>query len=401
MGMSILPSTLFMKTLFTFFLNCLLLTGIAWGQQKPGYKVGLFLPIHLDTAFTPTGAYRYGSGFPKQSLPGLEFLYGAEFAMEAFQTDPRANVQLHVFDIRSREGNIGRIGASPLMDSMDLIIGQVSGGDYQQLAQISRQKNIPFVSATFPNDGGVKSTPTLLIMNARLNTHIQTLYNHLLVNMGTDNIVWVRRPDQSDNRVADLFKQLNDSPDGPLLKYKTLNTTGDSAVAQLLPLLDSTQRNVVIGGSLDESFARKLGGACLLVDKAYPITLVGMPTWETVSEFRKSDYNSLPILYSSTFHKQAMSAWYGRLEETYKKKTASRPSDMTFKGFLATYHFVNLLLRHGKSLAANLGDSSMKSQTDLDFRPVRVSKTSEGIDYYENKRIYILKRENRAVSQLN
>jgi hypothetical protein len=321
--------------------------------------------------------------------------------MEAFQTDPRANVQLHVFDIRSREGNIGRIGASPLMDSMDLIIGQVSGGDYQQLAQISRQKNIPFVSATFPNDGGVKSTPTLLIMNARLNTHIQTLYNHLLVNMGTDNIVWVRRPDQSDNRVADLFKQLNDSPDGPLLKYKTLNTTGDSAVAQLLPLLDSTQRNVVIGGSLDESFARKLGGACLLVDKAYPITLVGMPTWETVSEFRKSDYNSLPILYSSTFHKQAMSAWYGRLEETYKKKTASRPSDMTFKGFLATYHFVNLLLRHGKSLAANLGDSSMKSQTDLDFRPVRVSKTSEGIDYYENKRIYILKRENRAVSQLN
>jgi hypothetical protein len=186
-----------------------------------------------------------------------------------------------------------------------------------------------------------------------------------------------------------------------LLKYKTLNTTGDSAVAQLLPLLDSTQRNVVIGGSLDELFARKLGGACLLVDKAYPITLVGMPTWETVSEFRKSDYNSLPILYSSTFHKQAMSAWYGRLEETYKKKTASRPSDMTFKGFLATYHFVNLLLRHGKSLAANLGDSSMKSQTDLDFRPVRVSKTSEGIDYYENKRIYILKRENRAVSQLN
>ena len=379
----------------------LLFAGGAWAQQKPGYKVGIFVPIHLDSAFNSAGEYRYGKSFPKQSLPGLEFLQGAEYAMETFQNDPRGNIQFHVFDIRSREGNLNRIASSALMDSMNLIIGQVSGGEYQQLAQIARQRNIPFVSATFPNDGGVKSTPTLLIMNARLNTHIQTLYNHVLVNMGTDNIVWVRRTDQADNRVADVFRQLNDSPDGPILKYRILNTTGEPTTAELVPFLDSTQRNVIIGGSLDESFAKKLGNTCLDLDKAYTVTLVGMPTWETIPDFRRSTYSALPIVYTSSFHRNALGTWYERVEDSYRRKTASRPTDMTFKGFQATYHFVNLMLKHGRSLPANLGDSALKGQTDLDFRPVRVSRTSEGTDYFENKRVYILKRENRTVSQLN
>jgi hypothetical protein len=201
--------------------------------------------------------------------------------------------------------------------------------------------------------------------------------------------------------VADLFKQLNDSPDGPLMKFKTLSTVGDPTTEQLLPLLDSMQRNVIIGGSLDETFAKRLGSACLNLDKSYPVTLVGMPSWETIPDFRRSDYNGLPILYSTTFHKQVFPTVYDRIEESYRRKTASRPTDMMFKGYQSTYHFVSLLLKHGSNLAANLGDSSLKSQTDLDFRPVRVGKASEGTDYFENKRVYILKRENRTVTQLN
>ena len=390
-----------MKTLAQTLVYGLLFAWSAVGQQKPDYKVGLFVPLFLDTAFTPSGEYRYGKGFPKQSLPGLEFLQGAEFALENLQGDGRANVRFHVFDIRSREGNLARISSLPLMDSLDLVIGQVSGSEYTQLAQWAGGKGVPFVSATFPNDGGVKSNPNVLIMNSRLNTHIQTLYNHLLVNMGTDNIVWVRRNDQADNRVADLFKQFNDSPDGPLLKYRTLNTSGEPATTDLIPYLDSTQNNVIIGGSLDEAYARKLGNACLGIGKPYLVTLVGMPTWEPIPDFRKSNYKDLPILYSSTFHKQAVSQWSSKLEESYRRKTASRPTDMTFKGYQATYHFVSLLLKHGKDLAANIADSSMKGQTDLDFRPVRWSRSGEGPDYFENKRVYILKRHNSLVSQLN
>lgn len=370
-------------------------------QQVKTYKVGLFVPLFLDSAYSETGKYRFGKSFPKQSLPGLEFYQGAEFAMEAFNQNGKANVELQVFDIRSRNGSIGLVSKQPVMDSLDLVIGQVSGNEYLQLAQIARDRNIPFVSATYPNDGGVKGNPNVLILNAKLNSHIQSIYNHVLVNRGTDNIIWVRRSENADNRIEDLFKELNKSPDGSILKYRTVTMPPEFTELHLYKYLDSTQENVIIAGSLDEDFAKSLAANCLKVGKQYPVTIVGMPTWEGIRELKKKEYRPLKIEYSSTFHKAALSSWNARIEEAYRKKSFSKPSDMTFKGYQATYHFVSLLLRYDTAVLKNLNDSATRSMTDFYFKPVFWSRSSSIPDYYENQRIYILRREKGQVSLLN
>ncbi len=191
----------------------------ALAQGSRAYKVGLFVPLYLDSAFDESMNYRYGKSFPRQSIPGLEFYEGAEFAIDSLRME-NAQVELHVFDIRSSSGAIHTISRSPLMDSIDLIIGQVSGSDYLQLAQVAQDHGIPFVSATYPNDGGVKNNPQVIMANAKLNTHIQSLYNYILRNWGTRPILWFRRAGEADNRVEDVFKQLNQSPSGGVMKYK-------------------------------------------------------------------------------------------------------------------------------------------------------------------------------------
>jgi hypothetical protein len=380
----------------------LLLAGTNRGQERTTYRVGLFVPLFLDSAYTPSGEYRYGKGFPKQSLPGLEFYQGAEFALENFMSNEKANVQLHVFDIRSKSLGLSRLVSMPIMDSIDLMIGHVAGNDYLLLAQVAGQKNIPFVSATYPNDGGVKANPNVIMLNAKLNSHLQSLYNHILVNRGTDNILWLRRNNAADDRPADIFRQLNASPEGGgVMKYKTISLPDEFTELDFSGQLDSTRQNLIIAGSLDEAFARKLASGCLKLNKAYPVTIVGMPTWEGISELKKSEYKPLQVIYTTTFHKPALSAWSGRVGDAYKKKSFSNPSDMTFKGYQATYHFVSLLVRYDTALLNNLNEPSLKAQTDYDFRPVRWSKSGALPDYYENKRIYILKRQNGQVSLLN
>ncbi len=382
-------------------MTILLMYSANLSAQQKTYKVGLFVPLYLDSAYTETGKYRLGKNFPKQSLPGLEFYQGAEFAMEAFNENGKANVELQVFDIRSRNGSIGLVSKLPIMDSLDLVIGQVSGNEYLQLAQIARDRDIPFVSATYPNDGGVKGNPNVLILNAKLNSHIQSIYNHVLVNWGSDNIIWVRRSDNADNRIEDLFKELNRSPDGSILKYRTITMPAEFTELNLYKYLDSTQENVIIAGSLDEDFAKNLAANCLKVGKQYPVTIVGMPTWEGIQELKKKEYRPLRIEYSSTFHKAALSSWNARIEEAYRKKSFSKPSDMTFKGYQATYHFVSLLLRYDTAVLKNLNDSAIRSMTDFDFRPVFWSRTSSVPDYHENKRIYIIRREKGQLSLRN
>ena len=370
-------------------------------QQVKTYKVGLFVPLYLDSAYSETGTYRFGKGFPKQSLPGLEFYQGAEFAMEAFNENGKANVELQVFDIRSRTGSIGLVSKLPIMDSLNLVIGQVSGNEYLQLAQIARERDIPFVSATYPNDGGVKGNPNVLILNAKLNSHIQTIYNHILRNKGTENIIWVRRSDISDNRIEDIFKEFNKSPEGNVLQYQTVTLPAEFTEQHLNKYLDSTQENVIIAGSLDEGFAKKLAANCLKIGRSYPVTIVGMPTWEGIAELKKKDYRPLRIEYSSTFYRSAMASWNARIEDAYRKKSFSKPSDMTFKGYQATYHFVSLLLRYDTAVLKNLNDSATRSMTDFDFRPVFWSRSNSVPDYHENKRIYILRQEKGQISLLN
>jgi ABC-type branched-subunit amino acid transport system substrate-binding protein len=287
------------------------------------------------------------------------------------------------------------------MDSIDLIIGQVSGSDYLQLAQIALDRKIPFVSATFPNDGGVKQNPYVIMANAKLNTHIQSIYNYVLRNWGTQRIVWFRRAGDADNRVEDVFKQLNQSAGGGVMKYRQVILPDNFGTKEIQAQIDSTRDNVIIAGSLDENFARKLVTACAALPPAYRMNIVGMPTWEGIRDLARSEYKHLPLVYSTTFFSQAPGqGWTNSFDSAYRRKTFSKPSDIAFKGFEITHYFVHLLLKYDTTLLDHLNDPSLKLITDYNFLPIRWSREQTGPDYFENKRIYILRRLQHQVTQL-
>lgn len=370
-------------------------------QTKKTFKVGLFVSLHLDSAFDASNNYRFGKGFPRQSVPGLEFFEGAEFALDTLRKQS-ASIDFYVYDYKSASGAIPVVARTPIIDSLDLIIGQVSGTEYLQLAQIAQDKKIPFVSATYPNDGGVKNNPQVIMVNGKLNTHIQSLYNYILRNWGTQNIVWYRRNLEADNRIESVFKELNQSPGGGVMKYKTVNLPDQFGAKELAARLDSTRDNVLIAGSLDEGFARKILSAAAALPKSYRITLVGMPTWESLRELSRSEFRQIPLVYSTTFYSMATGqSWSAQFEEAYRKKTFSKPSDVAYKGYEITNYFVRLLMKYDSTLTEHLNDPSLKLITDYNFMPIRWSKTGTVPDYYENKRVYILRRLQGQVVPLN
>ncbi len=391
-----------MKKLFLLFLcfGILSLKTISAQSGAEGrYKVALFVPLHLDSAFDNSNNYRFGKTFPRQSIAGLEFYTGAEYAIDSLKTNNEP-LDFYVFDIRSQQGAINTISTSAVMDSIDLIIGQVSGAEYLLLSEIAKERNIPFISATYPNDGGIKGNPNVIIVSSKLNTHIQSLFNFMLRNYSLDNIVYFRSKNAADDRVEDVFKQLNTSGTGSILKYKTITVPESATVVDLRKVLDSNKQNIVISGSLSESFGIKLATACVGMGTSYRINLVGMPTWEGSRELVRSEYRSLPIIYSSNFH-VTDTAWGNAFVENYRKKTFSKPTDLVYKGFEITHNFVRLLLKYDTSLITHLDDHSFKILTDYDFKPIRWNKAEPTPDYYENKRIYILRRLNGVVEKLN
>jgi hypothetical protein len=387
-----------MKKLFFAFV--LIAATVAVHAQDAGkkYRVGIFASLYLDSSFDGT-TYKFTNQMPRHILPGLDFVQGALLAVDSLSNSNK-NLEVTVYDIRSYDQSITTLRSNNVFDSLDLMIGSVSGTDYRSLADLALMKNIPFVSATFPNDAGVTNNPFTLIVNSTLPVHCEAIYNFIMRNSPTANLVYVRRKGQQEDRLASYFNSFNkNASGGQLLRWKTVVLSDDFTTNVLASNLDSTKNNFIICGSLDEVFGMKLVSAANSIRKTYDLELMGMPTWDGLKDLTKPEYKELPIYHTATFYNTGTAAYSG-FTKKFTDLTNGRPSDVAYKGYELSWHFINLLLKYNQELMQHVNERNFRLFTEYDFKPI-LNNSSGRPDYFENKRIYILKRSNNLVSRMN
>ncbi|MEP6676870.1 MAG: ABC transporter substrate-binding protein [Ferruginibacter sp.] len=361
------------------------------------YRVGIFAPLYLDSMFSPAG-YKYGKSLNKNLLPGVEFVQGALIALDSMQLWD-GNVEAFVYDTRSYTQPLNTLIKSKDIDSLDLMIGSVKDIEFKELADFALLKNIPFISATYPNDGNITSNPFTAIMTSTLKSHCEAIYSYLLQSHGTDKLFLIRKKGAQEDKVAGYFKSLNEQDGKPLLNIQTINIDSSISYDFLKNKLDSNRQTVIIGASLDEGFANSLAYTCRDLNSTYPITLIGMPTWDGFNALRKKDeFENFPIYFTTAYFNNKTDYYSKMLTAAYSKKYKSKPSDMAFKGYEAAYYFLKLLVKYPNDLMSHLNDKTFKIFTDYNFRPVSLKKNSSVPDYFENKHLYFIKITNGSSS---
>jgi len=378
------------------FFNSALMAQATKAPALKTYKVGIFAALYLDSVFTGNN-YRYSRTFPRFMLQGLDFVNGAQIALDSLPIY-NGNINARIYDSKSASENIDSLIKNKKLDSLDLIIGSVKDDEYLKLANFALLKNIPFISATYPNDAGVTGNPFLVIVNSTLKAHCEAIYSYLLQNHGTDRIFLCRRAGSQEDKVARYFKMINEPDNKPLLDIRTINFN-DSNFYILKNRLDSNSKNILIGGSLDESFASNLVNEAYSLNNTYPITLIGMPNWDAFKALtKKNTLVDFPVYFTSPFYNSKWDNYSKMIQNTYLKKYKGVPSDYTYKGFETVYLFSRLLTKYPDDFMSHLNDISLKVFTDYNFKPVINSSTSRP-DYFENKHLYFLKAENGKVSK--
>lgn len=354
------------------------------------HKVAMFLPLYLDSAFDASNNYRYDKSFPKFINPGLEFYEGAQLALDSLEKE-NARLDVHVYDTRS--GAIAQVLQNPEFQGTELIIGQISSsGEMQHLASAAAQMNIPFINVNFPNDGGITNNPEFVILNSTLRTHCEGIYRFIQRNYPTKPVVLFRKKGAQENRLNTYFDDITRTTNSvPLkIKYVTLDDAFDAN--ELTPHLDSSTQTICIAGSLDENFARMLCQSLASVNQTYTTLVIGMPTWDNI-DFSKPEFKGEEIIYSTPFYINPTDNLVRSIQQYFKIKFYSRPSDMVFRGYETTYRFSKQLLHiGGKGLGGSLGDKKFKVFTDFDIQPVFLNRQNMTLDYFENKKLYFIKK---------
>lgn len=387
--------------LFLLSLFCLL---TAFAQNKdssllsnnyPTYRIAIFAPLYLDSSFA-NGNYKLGKNFPKISQHGLDFMQGAQIALDSMKIF-NSNIEAQFFDSRSSENTVQSLISSNLLDSFHLIIGAVKDDNFKDLAQLALKKNIPFISATYPNDEGITANPFLVIVNSTLKAHCEAIYAYLLQTQSQSNIVLARRTGAQEDIVENYFKQMN-RPDGkPLLNLKFVNITTD--FTKLNNALDSTKNNIVIGASLNKDYVGKLVTQAALVNATIPVTLIGMPNWDGFTALTKrKEFKNFPVYYTTPYVNEESNKYSKMIRKIYIQKFSAAPSDMVYRGFESVFIFSRLLTRYPNDFINHINEYAYKIFSEYNFKPI-FSKEETIPDYFENKKLYFMKMQNGIASK--
>jgi len=364
------------------------------------HKVAIFAPLYLDSAFDAANEYRYAKNvFPKFINSGLEFYEGAQLALDSLNKEG-VPLEIFIYDTRSATETLEQQLAKTEAEGVELIIAHCSNNEVRMLSETAARRKIPIINTTVPNDAGTVSNPFFILLNPTLKTQCEGIYRYIQKYYSINPAIVFRRKGSADDAIKMLFDEYSKSTVAVPLKLRYVELPENFTGEQIKTYLDSTRNSLCIAGSLDMNFGRQLALHLASISKQYPITVMGMPTWDGIKEFSKPEFKGIEIIYSTPFYNTKTDKVSQGIFNHFNTKMYARPSDMVFRGYEVTWKFARLLLKHGKDLSSNLGSKQDKVFTDFDIQPVLNRKTMV-LDYFENKKLYFLKWQDGIIKTVN
>ena len=126
-----------------------------------------------------------------------------------------------------------------------------------------------------------------------------------------------------------------------------------------------------------------------------------MPNWDALPTLNKPGFKTLEVIYTTPFNESANSTAALYIQDYFQRKFYSHPSEMVYRAYETMYRFGKLLLQYGPALNSSLSDKKFNVFTDFDIEPVYNSRQNTTLDYYENKKLYFIRKLNGVIAGIN
>jgi hypothetical protein len=339
----------------------------------------VFIPLEIDGAFNGTDYILGNNNLPKTMLPGLDFYNGVLMAVDSLKKSS-TTFDIRIIDTKQKNNSLTTLLTDSSLQKPTLIISAVTNkADTKLIADFALAQQSPMVSAVFPNDAGVTNNPFFTVLNPTLKTQCEAIYNYIQTNFSKNTILYLKKKGATEDYIQNIIVDSNSKTSKSFLN---IDATDSISFADIAPYLDSTKQNILLCGSLKESFGYSI--VKLLNDNpAYKSTIIGMPTWDGEKSF---NVTNVEIIYASPFYFNGNEKLLKQLTAAYKLKYLGRPSDQFFKGFESMLYFTNGLLSKPTPVF-----------NSIKIMPVYNEDNKSQVDYFENKNLYFFRKQNGQI----
>ncbi|MCB0715232.1 MAG: ABC transporter substrate-binding protein [Chitinophagaceae bacterium] len=395
-----------MKKFHLFFL--LLMTGSAVFAQQTllqtplqKHRIAVFAPLFLDSAFNNVNEYRYAkTEFPKFINPGLEFVEGVQLALDTFNIE-KAPLEIYIYDTRSANVSLNEQLAKAARDSVELILAYCKGSEVRAFADSGLKNMIPVINVNFPNGGGTEGNPYFVLLNPTIQTQLESIYRYIQKYYPLEQLIVFRTKGKFEDQIKMYFDNFSQSTVGIPLDLKYVTLPDNFTEQDLAKHLDTVKHSLCIAGSLDVNFGEQLTQQLASLKKQnYVVSVMGMPTWDGIDDFKDADYQGIDIVYSTPFYNPRTDKISQKIIDYFNRNMYARPSDMVMRGYEAMWRFANILMKFKTDFASNLSFKDFDVFREFDIQPV-LDRETMMLNYFENKKLYFLTLQNGIIKEVH
>lgn len=373
MKSSQLYTTLFVL-LLSCFANTYAQTALTVQERK---TIAVFIPLEIDAAFNGPDYILGNNNLPKTMLPGLDFYNGVLMAIDSLKKT-NALLDIRIKDAKQKNNSLATLLTDTSLQKTALIISAVTNkADTKLIADFALTHQTPMVSAIFPNDAGVTNNPFFTVLNPTLKTQCEAISNYIQNNFAKNTILYCKKKGATEDYIQSIIVDSKTAK-----SFLNIEVEDSIMFSDLAPYLDSTKQNILLCGSLKESFGSALV-RILNENPAYKATVIGMPTWDGDKSLNTPN---VEIIYASPYNFNGNEKLLKQLSAAYKLKYLGRPSDQFFKGYETLLYFTNTLL-----------SNPIHVFNSFKLVPVYNSSIKSQIDYQENKNLYFFRKQNGQI----
>ncbi len=354
-------------------------------QRKSHYRIDVLAPLYLDELVKNGYAVK---DIPEKAVAGLNFYKGVQIAADSLR---KANFDIDIFihDVSSLLESTDMLVRKKLLDSSDLIIGAVASKDVPVLAAYAKGRQVNFISAMSPADGGIKDNQYFTLLQPSLKSHCEWIAADLEKKYSGRKALLLYR----SYLPADLnaYKYFTDDTTNRRL-YSSLLCNSLPKKENIAVMIDTTKINTVVVAVLDNVYADSI---LRIFKRDFPnvrFEIYGMPSWSSMASISKaSTYPNLSINVTQPFTFDAANPSVQYVDRVFKKEYGGRPQEMVYRGYETMFWYANMLMRHGTIFNKQYNDNEIAPFTRFEIAPQW--DASGNVLYMENKHIFVHKYE--------
>lgn len=354
-------------------------------QRKTHFRIDVLAPLFLDELVKNGYAVK---DIPEKAVAGLNFYKGVQIAADSLK---KANFDIDIFvhDVSSLLESTDMLVRKNMLDSSDLILGAVQAKDVPVLAAYAKAKQVNFISALSPADGGIKDNQYFTLLQPSLKSHCEWIAADLEKRYAGRKALMLYRT----YLPADLnaYKYFTDDTANRKL-FNPLLCNSLPKKENIAVMIDTSRVNTIVVSVLDNVYADSI---LRIFKRDFPnvrFEVYGMPSWATMANIGKPGmYPNLSINVTQPFNFDPANPSVQYIDKVFKKEYGGRPQEMVYRGYETMFWYANMLMRHGTIFNKQYNDNEIAPFTRFEIAPQW--DAAGNVLYMENKHIFVHKYE--------